>query len=322
MARVEHRRIVTAAEARSRRPTGAARRLGPVGWAFAGIAVAWLGVELRPLLDWGAFETPSWSGTAMLVVRAVGNAAILALPAGLLLGYPAARRRNRWLFRGMVLLALVQLADPALNAAAGWVRDQSADPFGDGLGPLEAALSMLSLATGVMSLTGALAISDGLFDAGARPRRLVIAVIATAGVGLQLAFIVPLIMVNGLEVFRAGVIDVLRLAVSLALFGAWYVIGLRLAVGFPAGLRPRRAWAVGGVAGALFVGERLATVLLSWAVGAGQVPEIAGPVTAVIASAVWVLLLVALALGLGRGSDRGAGDRRRIRRHELGPRAG
>jgi hypothetical protein len=37
----------------------------------------------------------------------------------------------------------------------------------------------------------------------------------------------------------------------------------------------------------------------------------------VASSAVWVLLFLALALGLGRGTVRGSGERRRLRRYEV-----
>ncbi|HEY5433825.1 MAG TPA: hypothetical protein VIK13_01205, partial [Candidatus Limnocylindrales bacterium] len=110
MTHVAHRRFLTTAETQARRPLGAAQRLGPVGWVFTLLAVTWAVIELRPLTEFSAFD--SLDKDALLVVRTLGEVALLALPAGLLLGFPGARRRNPWLFRGLVLLALVQLAQP------------------------------------------------------------------------------------------------------------------------------------------------------------------------------------------------------------------
>ena len=132
MAHVAHRRLLTTAEARARRPLSAVQRLGPVGWVFTVLAVAWAVVELRPITEFSAFD--SLDQDALLVVRTLGDAALLALPAGLLLGFPGARRRNPWLFRGAVLLALVQLTQPAMRALQDWLITQ-ADPSLEGFNP-------------------------------------------------------------------------------------------------------------------------------------------------------------------------------------------
>ena len=175
----------------------------------------------------------------------------------------------------------------------------------------------MSLAIGVVSLAGAWALSDGLFDAGARPRRAALVVIAAAAVGLELVYLVPIVVANGLGVFRNGVLDLVSLAVSVALYAVWYIVGARLVIGLAAGLLPRRAWLVGAVAGALFIIESLVTTLT---LAAGQlwgIPVSLGLLVPVAASAVWVLLFAALVLGLGRGTDRGAGERRRVPRYQL-----
>jgi hypothetical protein len=319
MAHRAHRRVLTGAEANARRPLKTSQRLGPVGWVFAVLAAAWAAVELWPITQFSAFD--SVSGDAMLVVRTLGDVAIVALPTGLLLGFPGARRRNPWLFRGVVLLALVQLLQPAIRALQGWVFEQ-VDPGVEGFSPLYAALTMLSLAVGVISLAAVWAVSDGLFDAGARPHRAFLFVVGGAAVVLDLALIVPYVAANGLGIFTNGVLDLVSLALSLAMAVLWYVVVARLVVGFAAGLVPRRAWALGAIAGAMFILELLASTFLLWAGQAGRVAVDLAPLLLVAASAVWILLFAAFANGLGRGPSRRAGGRRRIPGYELGRRAG
>ena len=315
MARVVQRRFLAPAEAKARRPVGPAQRLGPVGWVFAVLAVGWAVVALRPLTEFSAFD--SVDKDALLIVQTLGDVAILALPAGLLLGFPGARRRNPWLFRGVVLIALVSLVQPALRALQTWVLDQ-VDLSAGGFSPLYAATAMVSLAIGIVSLAAVWAVSDGLFDAGARPRRLVLALVAAAAVVLELVFVVPLVVDNGLAIFRNGILDIASFAISVAFYAAWYVVAARLVVGFTLGLVPRRAWAVGAFAGALYIIGSLATTLQVWAGQFWGALLNFGIALQVASSAVWVLLLVALALGLGRGTSRGAGERRRLPRYQLG----
>ncbi len=315
MARWVHRRVLTAEEAQARRPLTAAQRLGFVGWAFALLAVAWAAVELWPITQFSAFD--SMYDDAMLVVRALGDVAIVALPAGLLLGFPGARHRNPWLFRGVLLLALLQLALPAIRALQGWVFEQ-VDPSLEAFGPVLAAMSLVSLGAMFVRLAATWALSDGLFDAGARPRRPVLVLIAGAVVALDLVVVGPVVLANGSGVFANGFLDVVSLVLSLAVTVAWWVVVARLGVGFVVGLPPRRAWALGALAGALFITQDL--VLIAWSL-AGQLWQVSlglDPVAAIVGSAVWVLLFVALAMGLGRGTSRPAGERRRLPRYELG----
>jgi hypothetical protein len=314
MTHVAHRRFLAAAESKARRPLTAAQRLGPVGWTFAALAVTWAVIELWPLTQFSAFDSPDQD--ALLVVRTLGDAALLALPAGLLLGFPGARRRNRWLFRGLVLLALVQLAQPAMRALQGWVLEQ-VDLSAEGFDPLYAAMSMVSMAIGVVSLAAVWALSDGLFDSGARPRRALLVVIAGAAVALGLAVLVQVVADNGLGVFRDGALDIARFAISTAIYAGWFVVGTRLVAGFAARLAPRRAWVLGGLAGGLFLIDSVVTTLQLWAGPLGTTLLSLGPVLIVASSAVWVLLFFALASGLGRGTGRGAGVRRRLGRYEV-----
>ncbi|MHB8893354.1 MAG: hypothetical protein ACYC65_15070 [Candidatus Limnocylindrales bacterium] len=319
MASVAHRRVLTAAEVRGRRRVSPAARLGPVGWVFAVIAVLWLGNELRPLLAWGAFDQLNWGEDATLIVRALGDAAMLALPAGLLLGFPAAGRRNRWLLRGVVLVALAQLARPALDAAQQWAFDGGFyGPSGEATSPAGLAVTMLSVATGLLSLAGVWSTSDGLAAAGARPRRAAVIAIAAAAVGVQGAFIVRYVVDGEVNMLSAYGLDLLRIALSLAVIALWFVVAARLLVGAAAGLVPSGAWVVGGIAGGLLLAVQLASTAFQFLGGLGDFSSLVWPVMSIASSAVWVLLLAALAMGLGRDTRHAAGERWRIPHYELG----
>lgn len=319
MARLVQRRVLTAAEAAARKPIGPAARLGPVGLIFAAIAVLWLGNELRPLLAWGAFDQLNWGTDANLILRALGDAAMLALPAGLLLGFPSAGRRNRWLLRGVVLVALAQLARPALDAAQQWAFDGGLyGPSGEATSPAGLAVTMLSVATGLLSLAGVWSTSDGLAAAGARPRRAAVIAIAAAAVGVQGAFIVRYVVNGEVNMLSSYGLDLLRIALSLAVIALWFVVAARLLVGAVAGLAPSRAWVVGGIAGGLLLAVQLASTVFQFLGSLGDFSSLVWTVMGIASSAVWVLLLAALAMGLGRDTRHAAGERWRIPHYELG----
>ena len=103
MATIEHRRVVPrypgtigaraaddadddGVDDAPRGPGKALDRLSWLGWLSAGVAVGWLILQLRPLLDGGAFAEPRRLEDVVRVVRGVAGAAALALPAAVELG--------------------------------------------------------------------------------------------------------------------------------------------------------------------------------------------------------------------------------------------
>jgi hypothetical protein len=316
MARVIHRRVLTAAEALGRRRISPMRRLGLIGWLSVAVAVVWLGNTLRPLLGWGALDQPNWFEIANFVVAALGHAALLALPAGLLFGFPAARRRNRWLFRGVTLLALMQLLGPAMGALQQWTMDAGIyDPGAPGFSATGMAITLLTVASAIVSLAAVWALSDGLAAAGARPRLIAVVAIAAAGIGAQVVFIVPYVLDNQVNLLGSYGLDLLRSCLSLGTIGLWFVVALRLLVGSVAGLVPRRAWVAAGVGGVALMAEYLANTGIMFVGGVGDLLVTVQAVLGLLSSAVWVLLLLALALGLGRDTNHAAGERWRIPRY-------
>ena len=84
----------------------------------------------------------------------------------------------------------------------------------------------------------------------------------------------------------------------------WYLVVARLVVGFAAGLVPRRAWALGAIAGAMFIVETLAIDGSSCGPArAGGVAVDLAPLLLVAASAVWILLFARVREGSGPGPE-------------------
>ncbi len=316
MASVVHRRYLSAEEARRRRPARFPATMSPVGWVSGAVAVAWTLLQLQPLTQFGALDAPRWGDDALLVIRTLGDAAVMALPAGLALGFRGARRANPWLFWGMVLLALAQLARPLFSNLASWMID-TWDPTGEGLSdpssPISIALRLVSLGIGLLAVGGALGFSVGLRDAGARPARIVVIVMAAAGALVAGLILLPGLPFDTIDWLAIGnILSLLSIALSLLAIALWFVISARLAVGWATRLSPRRAWVFGGAAGALLLVARLGQTLLSLVGGSSDLVDMfqaTGTAVVVIWSISWLLLLAALALGLGRG--------RRVRRHQF-----
>ena len=279
-----------------------------IGWASVVVAAAWLVNALWPLVEVGVGDASTWGDKALYVVRVLGDAAPLLLPAALELGVPDARRRTPWLMRGAVLLALAQLARPAI----GFVQERfiaALDPTGQPIDyetPLGFAFGLVTVASALLTIGGQWALSDGLWDAGARPRRAILAAVAAVGViGTLVAFLpyfgTSIDLTKGL-----GWLNVASIGLSLATIGLVLVVATRLMSGFPSRLVPRRAWAVAVIAGAGLLVEQYGSALILGAAVQGQT---LGVVVVVAGSIGWVVLAVALALGLGRGTERRLGRR-------------
>ncbi len=277
---------------------------------------------LRPLTELGDPRFWDWSQVGFTVLESVRNATVVALPAALEWGVPGARRRTPWLMRGVVLLAVEQLARPVLEVAREQYFErvpEAADLSFDT--PVGLALVLVSLGASVLGIAGAWALSDGLSDAGARPRRAIVAGVVAAGTALALYVYLPLY-----GFFTEGVVqEVDRLLWWLNLGGLllgfldialWLMIGVRLLAGLPFGLRPRRAWMLAAAAGACVIGLRLLASLLPLVNMAAS--ELSWGLR-LVTDASWVLLLLAFAAGLGRGRERREERPRRMRLFVLNP---
>jgi hypothetical protein len=295
-----HRHTLSAREARARRPAPLLRRVSPAGWLFAALAVGWTALELRVLLEPGALDPMDWANDAQLVVRTLGDVALIALPAALAFGYPAVARRNRPLWRGAVLLALAQLAEPVVRFVQGWLFEQTMDLFDnpfDPSTPVGAVLVRLRIAVALLAIAGTWSVSDGLAAAGARPSRAAIVAMGLAGAALVPITIWPSALDTGFGTNLTTVLFVVSAALNLASFALWFVVAARLVVGWAARLAPARAWLVGAMAGAVLVGSRFLTTLTLVAGPRFDAPPL---VYGLLVATPWVLLALAFALGLGR----------------------
>jgi len=303
LAHVVHRQRVTHRRADPRGLDGIVACLSPVGWLSLALAVLWMVVGLQPLTSPGVLNQSELAAIAMRILSTAADAALVALPAGLELGYPRVRRRNPWLWRGVTLMAVAQLARPVIKLLQTWIVE-NLDPGTEQVFNTGTALGLgfllVSLLPGLLLIGALWALSDGLFDAGARPRRLVVPVMAVAGVVVTLLAYLPYLG-EGLDLSTAnGWTNLLGLSLSLLQIALWIAVGVRLVFGGAMGLLPRSAWLIGLLAGVLILLLRFGSpVTLSVSQDLGLGPIISG-----IDSALGILLLSSVLEGLGRGTRR------------------
>jgi hypothetical protein len=322
---IVHRRLApSTGPAAPRGPGASLDSITWVGWLFALGGFAWLVYSLRPLLQIGDIGTWDWAVVGDLVLRSLRDAAIVAMPFALELGVPGARRRTPWLMRGLVLLALDQLSKPVLGYAREFAITEL-DPGGNPFlydTPLAVSLGLLTLATNLLTIGGAWALSDGLADAGSRPSPRRVASVVVVGTAISVIAYLP---VSGF--FGEGAIpgdqpafwlNLVGLLMGLVEIALWFAVGARLAAGHTFRLRPRRAWLLGAIAGAMILVARFAYPLLLMSRIQSFELSLA---LAVGTSFGWIVLFVAFAAGLGRGRERREARPRRLRLYVLNPTA-
>jgi hypothetical protein len=294
------------------------------GFLSAIAAIAWLPIQLTPLLDGGAFaEARRWNDVA-LVLNAIGEAATIGLLAALELGVPDARRLAPSLRRGLILLALAQLSRPAIVVLQDLVVPvQPASQLFDYTEPLPLAFAVLTLATSLFWVGGAWSLSDGLSDTGARPDRRVIGAVVVAGVAAALATILPYLDQLFGDSAVLNVLNLVSLGISLVLTALWLVVATRLVSGLALHLRPHRAWLLGAGSGACLLLVRFGSALYQVVVSrAGQDwpgASVVGQALFVADALSWALLFLAFAAGMGRGRERREERPRRLRLFVLNP---
>ena len=307
-----------------RGPGGSFDSLTWVGYASLVAAFGFLVFGLRPLTEMGDPRMWSWEEVPYTVMNPLRSAAVLLLPAALEFGVPGARRAVPWLMRGAVLLALEELLRPLVRAGQSALIDRqmfdwgAETPYAD---PAWIALVLASFAVSIVGIAGVWALSDGLADAGGRPRRGLLVLLVAAGTALALVTYAPLQVFDTLQGMDASI----AVALVSSLVGSvlsvvdnalWLVVGARLIAGVAARRRPRTAWVIGALAGATLIAVRIASPLLfGWI----QPDRTVGYVFLFSGTASWVLLAIALAAGLGRGRARRRPRPRRMALFVLNP---
>jgi hypothetical protein len=310
MTTIVHRRYLPPREA-----AGPGARLGAltwVGWASLVGAIGMLASSWWFLLDLGE---PRQIDLAGLLPQLAGDTLVparIALPAALEWGVPGARKRVPWLWRGSVLIALAAMLGQGIDWAQSGVMEDFFVATSSSLDGLDGdrrwmALSVLGLGVALIRLAGWWAIADGLADAGARISRPVLIVAAAFGTLPVLASVA----VSSFDVDTGLSLTVLQLGaigIGTVTSAVQMVAAARLVAGGVGNLPPASAWVAGALAGALLLIGQV-TNLVGWFGTLGQSGngvEVLGPVLAATSYGPTFLLLLAFALGLGRGRWRQA----------------
>jgi hypothetical protein len=276
-----------------------------IGWLSLPATVLFLVWQVPPgLSDSGAPDGIQW----LWLMTTLGNAALILLPAAIELGYPNVARRNPWLRRGAVLIALQQVGYAAIGALFSWA-------FSAGLGVntsvdtdptfvLQAAYLVAAFALGVVAIAGWLAFGDGLWRAGARPAPRVLLSIVGALVVIQA-------IVLGIEAgpqdwastsgLSAAVVGV-RLLLGVGQVAATATVAILLLWGTRAGLAPRRAWRIGAVAAVVLAAAYAIGFVAPW-VQSSDLAQLMLTVYVGLGAAWPLLVVVACLAGLGRGTE-------------------
>lgn len=303
MARIVHRRLAPRSALPSTAPRGPGAQLDSiswVGWLFGLAALATFAYALRPVLSLGDSRLWDWGQVAELALGGLRDAAIVGLPFALELGVPGARRLTPWLLRATVLLALDQLARPAIVAAEDMAFTTIfSDPSEGDPMALWQAFTLVGLVASLLGIGGVWALAVGLADAGAWLGRGKTTALLAAGTAVSLMFI-PLTGLVGEATVPSIALALAGFLLGMVETTLWFLAGPRLIAGFALQLRPRRAWGLAAIAGCATLAVRLLTPVL---VLTAFSPPISVAIR-ILAEGGWIALSLAFALGLGRGRER------------------
>jgi hypothetical protein len=308
VARIEHRR---AAGGGRRRPS--IGRLPLAATAFLALAVVTALIELWAVpTAWWMGVTEWWSAAPSLLPHAARSVALVAMPAAVAWGSLGRGARNRWLWRGAVVLATVQLLRYPVDLARDWSFDQllSGDATDESLFTLVNLGLSLPLAVG--SIGGIWALSEGVKDASGRSTGAV-AFAAFAAVGFAVPLLVVPALASGMVLDLQAAVNVVSLGLSCAHAFVGALLAARAALGASRGARPARAWAAGAVGASVEFAIPVvayATLLANQLLTAGGEPIVV-PLFGIATLLGWPLFAVAVAAGMASRPNPGAarGDR-------------
>lgn len=300
MARIEHRTVRetrgTAARPRSR---DWLRRLPPVGRVFLVLAGVVLLVTLGPVVT--AFSqgvTEWWSVGGQLLPTAARNAALVVLPAAVAWARPGRPSANRWLWKGALIVAGVQLARYPMGYVQGQLL-QAATEATDPLLPYLANVA-ISVALALLSVLGLWALSEGLKDAGARSRLVPVVALVAAAV-VTVAFFVPSLLSN-----PPADVQLLIEVISILINGLFLFVEALLAgraiTGASRRLRPAPAWLAGAIGAIVMLVVPLISILrllVSQLLAPGE-PAFQVPFLDVATYFGGPLVALAVAMGMGQ----------------------
>lgn len=266
-----------------------------VARALLALAVVAAALELVPVVvAWWIGATEWWSEIPSRLPLAARSAAMVALPAAVAWARSARDDRpNGWLWRGALIVALVQVARYPASAAGGVLLERDLDLAGIvqlGLGLVLAGASIL----------GVWALGEGVKDAGGRsPVAVVVALVIAVAFGLLL--VIPSLMV-GVELGVASIASLLSVALNGLFVFVEALLAGRTAAGVIAGVSPRRAWRAGTIGAAVILAVPLLSFVTLLATSLSQAggESFSIPFLNVLTCFGWPLLATAIATGMGR----------------------
>lgn len=310
MPHIEHRQPAVRRRSDPKGLDGVVACLSRWGWLAIAAGLVWMIVGFIPLTNPGALETMDPRSLALLVLGRVSDAALIWLVPAFELGFPGVRRRNRSLWRGAWIIAIAFLARPAISAFESWfipIVDPDLSKYQDPSTAIGLAVVLVRLAVGILTIAGAWTLSDGLADAGARPKRILLALAALGGAGLTLGAYAPFLAQTLDLTSIGGWLNLVGLVMTLVLVAIWMVVAARLVLTTSERLRPQRAWFLAWVTGVILLIQRLGSPISLITDPQSQNLMLATLVSGA-ASVSWLTLFAAALLGFGRGTER-----RRIR---------
>ncbi|HEY3334547.1 MAG TPA: hypothetical protein VGK16_04850 [Candidatus Limnocylindrales bacterium] len=273
-----------------------------IGWAFVALAVVVGVIELWPIVEAISIGATAWPGDLpQLLPNVARAAAMVILPAAVAWASPTRHRANAWLWKGALLVALVQV----VRYPAEFARDAVLSALLAGGADLgEPVLMLVNVGVGLglalLAVLGVWALSEGIKDAGGRST--VAVVFATlVAVALGLLLVVPAFMAGAVLDLRL-VPDLLSVLVNMLFVFANALLAGRCVAGALRGARPVAAWRAGAIGGVvLFLVPVLSlAVLLANAYLLGQDSPMSIPFMGVATYFGWPLLALALGMGMGR----------------------
>ena len=301
VARIEHRRPAGTHGP----PSPSLGTLPVVAIAFLVLGALTAVIELWSVaVAWWQGVTEWWSAAPSLVSQAARSAAMVALPAAVAWGSPGRHRANAWLWRGSVLVAVVQLLRYPAALAGSWAFEALAGVGDDGFEVQFLLTSLaLSLPLAVGSILGTWSLSEGLKDASGGSGGGVGAVAAVVTLAFGILVVVPPLMA-GMVPDLNGAINLLSLGLTCLFVFVETLLAGRAVAGALGGARPRRPWAAGAIGAVVVFVLPLVTyaTLLVNQLGTPGEPPLVVPFLGAASLLGWPLFGVALAAGMGRVS--------------------
>ena len=269
-------------------------------------ALVYLVMELQPLLTPGVLDQVDPLRVVLFVLGRLGQATLIALVLFVELGFPRARKANRWLWRGALLIGVQPLGRSLLShglQALGGLAPDVAAALSDNTQIGGWAMWLLTTSLVLPMLSGGLSIGDGLARAGARPHKVILLIAALAGPAVtwflfaaQISQILDLSQV-------IGWLNLVSLLGLMATASVWLMIAARLVMGPREGTNPEAAWFIGFVAGTLLLMDRFGNAAIAIFDPQGT-NTLLGALISGAGGVYPIILALAFAAGMARGTRR------------------